>query len=51
MRWTFGKILLTALLVTQPIGILLLLVWLLPKWTRDDEDEAAENNFELDIRK
>jgi len=41
MKWTTGRIVLAALLAAQPVGIVLLLVYFMPKWTRDDKGKEG----------
>lgn len=36
MHWTFGRVILAAILVSSGVGILLLLVYFIPGWVKED---------------
>ena len=43
MRWTATRILWACLLATQPVGIILLLVYFMPAWEKNDKEKEDHN--------
>lgn len=39
MKWTTSRIIWACILVTQPIGIVLLLAYFMPRWEEEDKEK------------